>query len=93
MKAQSLIGKIRMEPDKFELHFQLGELLLQYDDPRHGATWLRSILEPEHQTAHRALADYYQKQGSNKLAERHRVLTGNPLESDSVPGRNDSFPQ
>lgn len=62
------------EPANIDLRFQIGEILLNYESPEAGAGWMRSVLEidPTHQAAHQALADYYQRIGAYEQAQVHR---------------------
>ena len=64
---------------------RIGELFLLYDDARRGEFWLRDALnhDPQHQPAHRLLADYYEELSAQDpawkiLADRHRSALTSP---------------
>ena len=73
-RADELLDQVRVQPENLQLRYEIGKILLQYDDPSAGAGWLRSVvdLDPDHRAAHAALADYYTREGPPHLAERHR---------------------
>lgn len=71
------------QPANVDLRYQIGEILLKYESPEAGAGWMRSVLEidPTHQPAHQALADYYQRIRAYEQAQEHRAhLKGSPGE-------------
>ncbi len=83
-EVDNLTDLARTRPDDTELRFQIGTRLLKYDNPSHGAAWLRSVLDlnPAHQGAHAALAGYYVSIGNTELAERHRRQVEGPDTSE-----------
>ena len=62
-EIQALYDQMDKSPDE-EKRVRLGKLLLEYSDPSLGIRYLRSVLDvnPNHQGAKQALADYYAKQ-------------------------------
>ena len=74
-EVQRLTDPDRFRPDDPEVRYQIGIRLLRYDNPSHGAAWLRSVLEvdPGHQATHATLAEFYASIGSTDLAEHHRI--------------------
>ena len=82
-RARKLQEKVETdEPRNIDLRYQLGEILLKYESPEAGAGWMRSVLEidPNHQAAHQALADYYRRIGAHGQAQEHqaRLITPSP---------------
>jgi len=71
---------LRDEPERAmndpDLAFEIGAHLLDIGRDRLGLYWLdRALLrDPSHQPSHKALADYYAKQGDDKKAAFHRGL-------------------
>lgn len=68
-------------PQDLETRLEIGRTLLSEGDAE-GVAWLETILrfEPEHQPAHRALADYFAAQGDSERAQRHRQQADLPAE-------------
>lgn len=57
-----LKNEVRHSPLNADLRYEIGKLLLEYDDPGQAEIWLRSVLEidSKHQAARADLAAYYQ---------------------------------
>lgn len=72
-RVQRLTEKVMQNPELVKPRYEIGVTLLKYDSPKDGLGWLHSVLNlaPDHQPTHRALAEYYRKQGNVKLARRH----------------------
>lgn len=75
-RSVKLADEIRTNPTDVELRYELGTLLMRYESREEGVGWLQSLLrfDPHHAGAHRALADYYGKNGEEELANQHRRL-------------------
>jgi len=78
-RANVLRSRIQADSDDIASRYELGELLLTHESTRMGVFWLRSVLEiqPNHQGAHRSLADHYSDlarndSGYQSLAAFHR---------------------
>ena len=73
-ELEAILEQILREPEKAELRYRAGTILMDYGSPDDGAKWLRSVvqLEPQHRAAHERLAEYHAARGENKLAEYHR---------------------
>jgi len=74
-----LIDELRKNPGNVEARYQIGSVLLEHLSPNQGLVWLRSIFsyDPQHQAAHRKLAEYYAAHLQEhpeyaRLAETHR---------------------
>lgn len=89
-RLEELKRLVKQRPSDPELRYELGLLLLRHTNPRsEGVAWLQSVFqfEPDHQGAHRALAEHYEKIGQRELARRHR----NPrstAQSDLASGKD-----
>jgi tetratricopeptide (TPR) repeat protein len=69
---------------------EIGNLLLSIGKDRLGVYWLERALErdPGHQPTHKALAEYYEKQGDREQAALHRRLLREPAANrDRETGR------
>ena len=75
-EVQKLTDRLQARPTDAELRYRIGSLLMKYDEPAHGAAWLRSVIDlaPDHHAAHAALADYHAATGNPALADEHRRL-------------------
>jgi Flp pilus assembly protein TadD len=73
-RAGELASEILRNPRDLEARIEIGTILIRYGDRDEGASWISSVLqyEPNHQAAHRLLAEYYEQQGDKERAERHR---------------------
>lgn len=73
-KAGEVASELFQHPDDLDARMELGTTLMKYGDRQEGIAWVESVLqyEPEHQAAHRLLADYYKRQGDDDRADRHR---------------------
>lgn len=73
-RVQALIEKLGRSSGDPELRFEIGSLLMKYDNPTDAATWLRGVvqIEPDHVRAHESLADHYSRHGPAELAAQHR---------------------
>lgn len=73
-----LTRRVEAEPDNTELRYRIGAILLERGQASDGLAWLTSVLQlqPGHPAAHRALADYYARQGKHELAAEHRHIGG-----------------
>jgi predicted Zn-dependent protease len=74
----SLMRRLQDTPDDVDLCCQVAQMFLRYGDEQEGLRWLSTILHnhPHHAPSHRALADYYDKQGQADRAAEHRRLAG-----------------
>jgi Tfp pilus assembly protein PilF len=70
--------ELSLRPNDPELLHEVGVMLLRGGQPQEAVRWLKRALEkdPNHQAAHTALADYYQKIGQIGLASQHRQKAG-----------------
>ena len=82
-EVQNLTVQVHQQPNDSDLRYRIGTLLLKYDEPSHGAAWLRSVLNlnPAHRPAHAALAEYYRSVGNERSADEHLRLAGGTGES------------
>lgn len=74
------IGKIQMSQDPHNpaLHCELGTILMQLGHEDVAVRWLQSALSEDatYRPAHKALADYYERNGNPQAAAQHRRLAG-----------------
>jgi tetratricopeptide (TPR) repeat protein len=74
-RTNKLLREVVDSPNaKADDYAELGELLLEMKQENRGTYWLYEALErdPNHQQAHRVLADYYERKGDTKKAATHR---------------------
>jgi tetratricopeptide (TPR) repeat protein len=73
-RMSMLIQKVTSAADNPEPRYELGVLWFGIGEDSEGVRWLASALQvaPSYAPAHRALAEYYERQGRKELAERHR---------------------
>ncbi len=78
------IHELSRKPNDPHLLAEVGELMLRGGEVAEGIRWLKRALEkdPRHQTAHRLLADHYQKVGQVGLASRHRDQVQRPVREE-----------
>jgi tetratricopeptide (TPR) repeat protein len=69
---------ITANPEDLETRFQMASITWKWKSRRDGAAWLQSILEsdPNHQPAHRLLADHYEELGDAGRREFHKRMSG-----------------
>lgn len=81
--------KLSERPLDPALHYEMGILLLHNGHGSAGEGWLLSALNlsPDHQPAHAALAEYYQRLGDEKRAALHRLRAADPPSGKSAPAR------
>lgn len=79
-RLDSLIADVRKRPTDLGLRCEIGEMLIRYRSREEGLSWLNSVLQYDqgHRGAHRALADYFSKNGDVGLADEHRRLADSP---------------
>jgi tetratricopeptide (TPR) repeat protein len=68
--------------------FEIASVFLRSGQDRLSLYWLDRtlVLDPNHQAAHAALAEYFEKKGDQEKATRHRLrLTGNAKKEVTVP--------
>src|SRR5262249_16289763 len=76
---------VRLHPNDIEARYELGLLNVKYISGIEGAAWLLSVvdLDPNHQGAHAALAEYYAQKAPRDekfqaLATRHQKWMASP---------------
>jgi tetratricopeptide (TPR) repeat protein len=81
---RGLLSQLRLSPERTDIRYQIGAILLEYGNPIEGTAWLKSIFlsDPNHSEAHQALASYYERVGQSELAEGHRKYTLTVLDPD-----------
>jgi Tfp pilus assembly protein PilF len=69
-------AKVMSEPNHPQWRYEAGAILLRNGQKEEGRRWLQSVLEidPKHKLSHAALAAYYEAEGNQDLAARHRQL-------------------
>ena len=74
VEAGALARKLLDHPDNVDDRFRIATIQLQHGDRSEGVAWLLSILEydPGHAATHRLLAEYFEEQGDDRRAARHR---------------------
>jgi tetratricopeptide (TPR) repeat protein len=74
--VKKFMGAVMAAPQDPGPRREMGVIFLRNSQDKEGLRWLQSALQcdPGHRPTHRALADYYQKQGREDLAARHRQL-------------------
>jgi len=81
-----VLQKIEQAPEDADLRCQAGEILLEQGLVETGLQWLETALKlnPQHPATHRALADYYRRQGADGEADQHEALAKRftPVETD-----------
>jgi tetratricopeptide (TPR) repeat protein len=77
-----LRDKLLKDPSDQESRFEVARWMLEHGHAEEGLRWTKEILraDPRHAPTHRALADYYDKQGDAGLANYHRLRAS--LESE-----------
>jgi tetratricopeptide (TPR) repeat protein len=86
-RQAEITGRLISEhPDDPALPCELGEILLELDDPQHAEIWFHSALRlDEHYVpALKALADYYQQRGDMDKSEEYRLRV---QQSADLPSR------
>ncbi|MBI3866569.1 MAG: tetratricopeptide repeat protein [Planctomycetia bacterium] len=75
-KVDPLLERIKQDSADLDARYELGTLLLERRSREEGAGWLQSVvrLSPRHPQAHAALAEFYERWGSEDLAQMHRRL-------------------
>jgi tetratricopeptide (TPR) repeat protein len=73
-----LTRRLQAAPDDADLRCQIALIFLGFGDEAEGVRWLSTTLQtqPNHAPSHRALADYFEKQGQSARAAEHRRLAG-----------------
>lgn len=98
IRLEELKRVVHQKSDDPEIRYELGHLLLRHVSREEGVAWLQSVFyyAPNHEEAHRTLAEYYEKIGDTKLAEQHRRQLSSDedqLTNLSSVSRNGKFPQ
>jgi len=67
---------VAREPGNLAARHELGVIVLRYFDPAKGLGWLESVLErdPQHQSTHRVLAEYFERREERERAAYHRRM-------------------
>jgi tetratricopeptide (TPR) repeat protein len=71
--------QLAQSPHDPSLMYEAGVILLRAGADEEGVRWLQRALNEtndRHVPTHKALADYYQKKGNNRLAAQHREKAG-----------------
>jgi tetratricopeptide (TPR) repeat protein len=84
VRIKKLSQALQNKPTDPNLRCEIGEAYLHLGKEEIGLGWLRGALQvdPRHSQAHRALFEYYTRNGQTALAAPHRPFTQNP---DTVP--------
>lgn len=77
-KLEALLGKLPNRLNDPDLRYEIAKILRKQGSHETAARWLRTVvrMEPNHENAHRALAEYYSREGLPERADRHRRLAG-----------------
>jgi tetratricopeptide (TPR) repeat protein len=69
-----LVGEAKVKPDDPDIRFELATTCLKYGRDEEASHWFQGILRknPNHLPTLQALADYYEKKGSRKMATYYR---------------------
>jgi tetratricopeptide (TPR) repeat protein len=75
---QALYPKTLQAPNDPAPRLEAGLICLRNGQPKEALRWFEGALQadPRHQPTHRALADFYERQGDPTRAEHHRRLAG-----------------
>jgi Flp pilus assembly protein TadD len=75
-RLEKLVDAMLRSPRDPNLRVEAGQICLRNNQTAEGLRWLAGALEiaPKHKPAHRALADFYARQGDSQLASYHRDL-------------------
>ncbi len=67
-------GQLEQNPHDANLHYDIGMISLRAGNSREALRWFNSALreDPTHQGAHKALMDYYQRNGDAVKAREHQ---------------------
>jgi Tfp pilus assembly protein PilF len=67
-------GQLERTPHDAKLHYQIGMISMRAGAVKEALRWLNSTLreDPNHQGAHKALMEYYQRNGDAVKAREHR---------------------
>ena len=86
-RLDGLLDQVLANPGDADLRYEVGTILLRFGTPEVGARWLQTVLQlnPEHDRAHRSLADFYAQQGDEKRAAEHLRAAGEVAESPDAP--------
>jgi tetratricopeptide (TPR) repeat protein len=75
LKLQAIAkGRLEQSPHDADLHYQIGMISLRAGSIAEGLRWLNSALKenPNHQGAHKALMEHYQRKGDRGKAREHQ---------------------
>jgi tetratricopeptide (TPR) repeat protein len=81
-----LVSEAKIRPDDPDIRFELGTTCLKYGRDEEASHWFQGILRknPNHLPTLKALAEYYQKKGNQKLATHYRRKAENAGGSGSA---------
>lgn len=87
-EVDRLADMVQANPALVDERVRIGELYLMYESQLTGEYWLKTALvrDPDHQRAHRLLADYYEERARenpayDRLARLHRQKAGESLDA------------
>ncbi len=88
-RIQALREKVTLQPKDLEARYEVSELLRGNSNPADRIQWLRSIIEidPKHQHAQAALAEYYETIGDTELALKHRAHANALVNDSAIKGK------
>jgi len=74
-RLEELVEQIEQTPLDVEKRYQIGDMVLRFRSRKEGVAWLKSalLIDPAHQPARQALAQYYSTIGDEQLAKRYRT--------------------
>ncbi|MCI0359913.1 MAG: tetratricopeptide repeat protein [Planctomycetaceae bacterium] len=84
----SVTRRIATEPNNADLRCEAGLILMKQGLLPAGAAWLKSAvqIDPNHQAAHRGLAEFYTRIGQPDQARRHQQIAGqHPAPPSTLP--------
>jgi Tfp pilus assembly protein PilF len=86
-RVVSLTREVLDDPENADLRFKIGSILLAQGMGSAGADWLETAVQvdPAHQSAHLALAEYYEQVGNTGQARKH-LATAKDLSASAVAG-------
>jgi len=74
-RLEELVEQIEQTPLDVEKRYQIGDMVLRFRSRKEGVAWLKSalLIDPTHQPARHALAQYYAAIGDEQLAKHYRT--------------------
>lgn len=75
-RKKRLLDELDSGSDPVKQRFEIANIAMQYESPEEGLRWLMSVIDmdPRHQQAYRAVAEYYKKIGNAQLEAKYRDL-------------------